>query len=377
MIVCLRKGHTQQQLAEVIRRIEAKGCRPHISAGNEETIVGLIGETKGIDKSLFTELPWVDRVVRISRPYKLVSREHQPQTRTIRIGRDLAIGGGGVLLIAGPCSVEGMEMLLSLAEACKRSGARMLRGGAYKPRSSPYAFQGLGREGIRCLVEARRRTGMPIVTEATGNHHHIGRDGVPEERSVLEEVLSSTDVLQIGTRNMKSYGFLEEVARTTGERGIPVLLKRGEYATLEEFLLAAEYIVLNGNPDVILCLRGLRSLESPRFLRYSPDIGAIPVLKHETNLPVIFDPSHATGDRRYVRAVALAAIAAGADGLMIETHEDPERAWSDGQECITPDELRRIAEEVRGIEAIRACAVACPAEPAPAGLPHGSQRAIP
>ncbi len=359
MIVWLSKGHTPEQLSEVIRRIETSGCRPDVSEGTECTVVGLVGDTKLVDENLFLELPWVERTVRISRPYKLVSREYQNAARQIRVGGTV-IGDGGVVIMAGPCSVEGMEMLLPLAEACKKAGAQILRGGAYKPRTSPYAFQGLGREGIRCLVEARRRTGLPIVTEATGNHRHLGPEGVREERTVLEEVVSNADLLQIGTRNMKSYGFLEEVAQVTGERKVPVLLKRGESATLEEFLLAAEYLAVHGNPDVILCLRGLRAYDSPHFLRYSPDIGVIPVLKHETNLPVVFDPSHATGDRRYVRSCALAAVAAGADGLLIETHHDPEHAWSDGQECITPETLRLIVEDARRIEAIRSQEVVYP-----------------
>jgi len=352
MIICLRKGATAEQLAEVVRRIESHGCRPHVSQGEEETIIGVIGDTKRVDEGLFTELPWVDRAVRISRPYKLVGREHQPRARVIKVG-DLRIGDGGLTIMAGPCSVESREMILPLAEACKAAGAQIFRGGAYKPRTSPYAFQGLGKEGIRLLAEARERTGLPIITEATGNHHHVTPDGSLEDETVLEVVVKNTDILQIGTRNMKSYGFLEEAARLTGERKVPVLLKRGESATLEEFLLAAEYIVFNGNPDVILCLRGLRAFESARFLRYSPDIGAIAVLKHETNLPVVFDPSHATGDRRYVRATALAAVAAGADGLLIEAHQEPERAWSDGQECITPAELARVIDEARAIEAVR------------------------
>jgi 3-deoxy-7-phosphoheptulonate synthase len=352
MIVWLRKEHTAEQLEEVLRRIRETGCRPDVSEGTESTVIGLIGETKGIDENVFQELPWVERTIRITRPYKLVSREYQPASRRIKVG-DMTIGDGSVTIIAGPCSVEGMDMLLELSDACRVSGAQMLRGGAYKPRTSPYAFQGLGREGIRCLVEARRRTGLPIVTEATGNHHHQGPSGEREDRTVLEEVALNTDILQIGTRNMKSYGFLEDVARVTGERKVPVLLKRGESATLEEFLLAAEYLVVHGNPDVILCLRGIRAYDAPAFLRYSPDIGLIPVLKHESNLPVVFDPSHATGDRRYVRSTALAAVAAGADGLLIETHLDPEKAWSDGKECVTPASLRAIVDDVRRIEAVR------------------------
>ena len=360
MIVWLRKGHTPEQLAEVVRRIEANGCRPDVSEGMEGTVVGLIGDTTLVDENLFQELPWVDRTIRISRSYRLVSRDAKRPRHQIRVG-STTIGDGGVAILAGPCSVEGMEMLLPLAEACKAAGAQILRGGAYKPRTSPYSFQGLGREGIRCLVEARRRTGLPIVTEATGSHHHIGADGVREERTVLEEVLLNTDILQIGTRNMKSYGFLEDVAQRTGERKIPVILKRGEAATIEEFLLAAEYIVLHGNPDVILCLRGVRAGDTARFLRYSPDLAAIPALKYESNLPVIFDPSHATGDRRFVRAIALAAVAAGADGLLIEAHQNPDQAWSDGRQCVDPSTLARIIEDARKIEAVRSPELVDPA----------------
>ncbi|MBD3162400.1 MAG: 3-deoxy-7-phosphoheptulonate synthase [Candidatus Eisenbacteria bacterium] len=352
MIVWMRRDHTEDQLAEVLRRIEEGGCRADVSKGTERTVVGLIGDTKRVDENRFLELPWVERAVRISRPYKLVSREYHPRTRRIEIG-SCVLGDGSVTIMAGPCSVEGIEQLLPLAEATRAAGGQILRGGAYKPRTSPYSFQGLGREGLRCLAEARERTGMPIVTEATGAHHHLGPDGAREEETVLDQVIAQTDILQIGARNMKAYGFLEEVALRTRERELPILLKRGEAATLEEFLLAAEYLVHNGNPNVILCLRGHRGGESGRFLRYTPDLGAIPVLKTESNLPVVFDPSHATGDRRYVRSVALAAVAAGADGLLIETHLDPERAWTDGQECVTPDTLREIVEEARKIETIR------------------------
>ena len=354
MIVCLRRGATPDEIAEVIRRIESAGCRAIVTEGTETIVISLIGETRGVDESLFRGLDSVERAVRITRPWRLAARANEPGGRVVHVG-DVEIGGGRpVMIIAGPCSIEGMDTFLPLADACRAAGAQALRGGAYKPRTSPYAFQGLGREGLRCLVEARRRTGMPIVTEATGSHHHRSPDGAFEERTVLDEVVLNADALQIGTRNMKAYGFLEEAARATAARKMPILLKRGEAASIEEFLLAAEYILVNGNPDVILCLRGIRSSEAGRFLRYDPDIAAIPVLKRETHLPVVFDPSHATGDRRYVRSIALAAAAAGADGLMIEVHDRPEEAWSDAGQAIRPADLARIVREVRGIESARA-----------------------
>lgn len=353
MIICLRKGSTREEIGEVIRRVESAGCRAIVTEGTEAIVVSLIGDARRVDDSLFRGLEAVDRTVRLSKPWRLVKRENRPSGHVVRVG-DVEIGGGRITILAGPCSIEGMDSLLPLADACRDAGAQILRGGAYKPRTSPYAFQGLGREGIRCLVEARRRTGMPIVTEATGCHRHRSPDGAFEERSVLDEVLTNADILQIGTRNMKSYGFLEEAARATAARHMPILLKRGESASIEEFLLAAEYILFNGNPDVILCLRGIRSSEAGRFLRYDPDIAAIAVLKRETHLPIVFDPSHATGDRRYVRSVALAAAAAGADGLLIEAHDRPEDAWSDAGQAVRPGELAGIVRGVRAIEAARA-----------------------
>jgi len=352
MIVRLRKGATQEQLDEVVRRIRQAGLRPDISIGIDTTVVGVVGNTQSVDENLFRELEWVDSVIRISRPYKLVSREYSPDTRRFRIGGAL-IGGGEVVIIAGPCSVEGREQILSLAEQLQAAGAQALRGGAYKPRTSPYAFQGLGEEGLRYLEETRSRTGLPLVTEATGTHHHPLPGGRVEDRAVLEAVVRTADVVQIGARNMKSYGLLEEAGRLAGAAGKAVLLKRGEAATLEEFLLAAEYLVLHGCPDVMLCLRGIRTFEAQSFQRYTSDIAAIAILKRESNLPVVFDPSHSTGDRRLVHAVALAAVAAGADGLLIEAHADPRAALSDGQQCVTPDELSRIVQDVRKLERMR------------------------
>jgi 3-deoxy-7-phosphoheptulonate synthase len=352
MIIRLRKGATAEQLQEVVRRIETSGFRADVSIGVDRVVVGVIGNTQTLEENLFDELDWVDSVIRISRPYKLVSREYNPNPRKIRVG-GVTLGDGSVVIMAGPCSVEGSEQLLPLADACRKAGAQVLRGGAYKPRSSPYAFQGLGSEGLACLEEARRQTGLPVITEATGTHHHPRRGGGVEEKPVLEMVVGSADIVQIGTRNMKSYGLLEEAGRVAGKAGKPILLKRGEASTLEEFLLAAEYVVVHGNPDVILCLRGIRTFESSSFQRYTSDLAAIPVLKRESNLPVVFDPSHATGDRTLVHAVSLAAVAAGADGLLIETHANPQAAWSDGQECITPAELERLVRDVRRLETLR------------------------
>jgi 3-deoxy-7-phosphoheptulonate synthase len=231
-------------------------------------------------------------------------------------------------------------------------GIPILRGGAYKPRTSPYSFQGLGLEGLRILARARDEYGLHIITEATGLNRHLIDDGIPEERTVLENVIAHTDIVQVGARNMRSYGFLQELAMLTRDSRTPIMLKRGDSSTLTEFLLAAEYIVANGNPNVMLCLRGIRTFEEPKFQRCTPDIGAIAVLKKETNLPIIFDPSHATGYRDSVPAVAAAAVAAGADGLLIETHNDPANAKCDGEQSCTRDQLAEIKREAEKIRAV-------------------------
>lgn len=355
MILRLVKGVTDDQLRAVCDRVEKQGLRPDVSRGLAETVVGIVGDTSRVDPGIFSEIDCVEQVIRITRPYKLVSRQYQRKDRIIPLGKT-ALGAGRVVVIAGPCSVESREQVLSVARGIRDAGADALRGGAYKPRSSPYSFQGLGREGLEYLAEASRETGLPVVTEATGNHHHQTPGGGTEAATSLENVVGLAHVLQIGTRNMKSYGFLEEAARSTAATGMPVLLKRGESATLEEFLLAAEYIAHLGNPNVILCLRGIRTFEETKFQRYTSDIAAIPVLKRESCLPVVFDPSHATGDRALVHPMALAAVAAGADGLLIETHENPREAWSDGKQAVTPGELARIIADVRRLEGLAAAA---------------------
>lgn len=352
MIIRLRQGAGSVEIDEVVRRIEQHGLKPDISQGVDRVVIGVIGDTRKLSEDLFLELESVDSVHRVTRPYKLVSREFRAASRKVRIN-DLTLGDGSVTIVAGPCSVEGRDMILKLADEVKEAGAQAIRGGAYKPRTSPYAFQGLGGEGLGYLAEARARTGLPIITEATGTNHHPRENGAIEEEPILDQVVRQADVIQIGARNMKSYGLLEECARLSGPLKKPVLLKRGEAATIEEFLLAAEYLAVYGNEDIIFCLRGIRTFESKEYQRYTSDLAVIPILKRQSNLPVFFDPSHATGDRHLVHDVALAAVAAGADGLLIETHSNPEKAWSDGQQCITPKELERLVRAVRKLEALR------------------------
>ncbi|MBU1701997.1 MAG: 3-deoxy-7-phosphoheptulonate synthase [Candidatus Eisenbacteria bacterium] len=352
MILRLVKSVTDEQIRFLEDRIVSLGLRADVSRGIERTLIGLVGDTSPIDPGLFTELEWVEEVIRVSRPYKRVSREQRPEGLTIRVG-SITFGGPEVVIMAGPCSVEDRPSLLSLARRIQKAGAHALRGGAYKPRKSPYSFQGLGREGLLFLAEASRETGLPIISEATGLHHHRTPAGALEEATPVDAVIEMADILQVGMRNMKSYGLLEEIARRTGPLKMPVLLKRGESATLEEFLLAAEYLALHGNPLTLLCVRGIRTFENQQYQRYTSDIAAIPILKRESHLPVIFDPSHATGDHSLISPLSLAAVAAGADGLLIETHESPRQAISDGRQSITPDELTDLIVEVRRLSGVR------------------------
>jgi len=263
------------------------------------------------------------------------------------------IGGDKPITIAGPCPVESKEQILQIAKEVKEAGADMLRAMIYKPRTSPYSFQGVGEAGIPWIKEARDKYGLFLDIEATGTHNHYRPNGTQEEKSVLDNVIDVADVIQIGCRNMKSYGFLQMVAERTCVKDIPVLLKRGEQATVEEFLLAAEYLKNYGNANVLLCLRGIRTFEKHKAQRYTPDIGAIPIIKRESDLPLIFDPSHSTGDREMVYDISMAAIAAGADGLMIECHYDPELATVDGAQCVTTSELKTIVDHATELYALR------------------------
>jgi 3-deoxy-7-phosphoheptulonate synthase len=352
MIIHMAKGATQEQEKAVLDRISTRGFEYEIIHGSTGIdVIGVLGDLSGVEESYFAELDGVDKVIRISKPYKLVSREYSAKSKVVRVG-DVAIGGPELVIMAGPCSLESEEQVMAIAEYVHDLGIPVMRGGAYKPRTSPYSFQGMGLAGLELLARVRERYGLKIVTEATGLHRHLSPDGMLEKNNVLENVISYTDIIQVGARNMKSYGFLQELALLTKKTKTPILLKRGDSSTLKDFLLAAEYIVSNGNPNVILCLRGIRTFEEEKFQRHTPDLGAIAVLKQESNLPVIFDPSHAIGYRGYVEAVSLAAAAAGADGLLIETHNDPANALCDGEQCIVRDQLARLketAEKVRGL----------------------------
>lgn len=344
MIIHMKKGTAPQQEKAVLDRIAGAGFKYEIIHGSTGIdVIGILGDLSGVEESYFGELEGVDKVVRISKSYKLVSRQYSAADRKIRVGTS-EIGGRDLVLMAGPCSLETEAQVLAIAAYVAKLGITIMRGGAYKPRTSPYSFQGLGLEGLRLLKKACGRYRLKIITEATGLHRHLDRKGRPEAKNVLENVIEYADIIQVGARNMKSYGLLQELALLTKDSKKPILLKRGESSTLKDFLLAAEYIVAHGNPNVMLCPRGIRAFEEPEFQRYTPDIGAITVLKKESNLPVIFDPSHSIGNRRYVEGVSLAAVAAGADGLLIETHNDPANALCDGDQSVTKEELARIKE---------------------------------
>jgi 3-deoxy-7-phosphoheptulonate synthase len=352
MIIHMARDAGEKEKQEVLNRILSEGLKYDLSHGATGIeLIGILGDTSQIEEGRFLEMSGVDKVIRISRPYKLVSREFSGVSKVIDVG-GVKIGGKDLVIMAGPCALENEQQVETIARYIAECKIPIMRGGAYKPRTSPYAFQGMGLQGLKLLAKMREKFGIKVVTEASGQHHHIRDDGSREEKNVLENVIDYTDIIQVGARNMKSYGFLQELALLTKDNKKPVLLKRGESATLKDFLLAAEYLVANGNPNVLLCLRGIRTFEEERFQRYTADIGAIPVLKKESNLPVIFDPSHATGYRGNVYNLSMAAVAAGADGLIIETHNDPARALCDGEQCVTRDQLQKIKADAEKIRAL-------------------------
>ncbi len=333
MIIVMRSGSTPNQIDQVVKRVEEMGYQVHLSKGEERTIIGVVGDDRPIDRDQVEALDGVEKTVPILRPFKLASRDFCAVDSTFALN-GVRFGGEKIAVIAGPCAVESREQLLETAHAVREAGATMLRGGAYKPRTSPYSFQGMGEDGLEILAEAREITGMPVVTEVMS----------PEQ---VPLVARYADMLQIGARNMQNYALLHAV----GHSQHPVLLKRGMMSTIEELLMAAEYILSHGNRRVALCERGIRTFE--RYTRNTTDINAIPVLKELSHLPVVLDPSHGTGKWEYVAAVAKAGVAAGADGLIIEVHMHPDKAMSDGAQSLKPEkfaalvrEMRRVAEAV-------------------------------
>ena len=326
MIVVMKPSATEEELQSVLKRVDVLGLEAHLSPGESHTIIGLVGETGRISLNTFEVMPGVERVVRVAEPFKLANREFHPKDTLIQVG-DVTIGGKQIVVMAGPCSVESRSQLLETAHAVKEAGAHILRGGAFKPRSSPYSFQGLGEEGLKYLAEAREIYGMPIITEVMA----------PEE---VDLVASYADILQIGARNMQNYRLLQRV----GKIDKPVFLKRGLSGTLQELLMSAEYVMANGNPNVMLVERGIRTYET--YTRNTFDINAIPALKQLSHLPVIGDPSHGTGKWKLVAPIARAAIAAGADGLMIEVHPRPAEALSDGAQSLKPKRFQALMDEL-------------------------------
>ena len=330
MIITCKNNATSADIDKLKAAIIKKGLKIHESVGSDYTILGLIGDTTIIDEDAVRAYKSVSDIKRVSTPYKQVSRLFHPEDTVIDVN-GIKIGGKeNIVVIGGPCSIEGKEHTLKMAEAIKNAGGTMLRGGAYKPRTSPYAFQGMGTEGIMAMVNAREKTGLPIVSELM-------------DTDKIDEFIENVDIIQIGARNMQNFALLKAVGKTDK----PVLLKRGLSNTIEEWLMAAEYIMAGGNKKVILCERGIRTFET--YTRNTLDLSVIPIVKKKTHLPIIIDPSHATGDDELVESMSLAAIAAGADGLIIEVHDNPECAWSDGAQCLTPDAFKEVINKGRAI----------------------------
>lgn len=330
MIIVLKPKATQKQIDYIIHKVKKLGLKPMVSTGVERTIIGVIGEEDIIRLQPLEVFPGVEKVMPILKPYKLVSRDFKPEDSIVDVDKGVRVGGKRIVVMAGPCSVENESLLLKIAKSVKESGAVMLRGGAFKPRTSPYSFQGLGEEGLKFLKEAKKITGLPIITELMDTR----------DMPLLAEY---ADVIQIGARNMQNFNLLKEV----GQSKKPVLLKRGISSTIKELLMSAEYILSEGNFNVILCERGIRTFED--HTRFTLDISAIPIIKNLSHLPVIVDPSHATGKWGLVSPCAKAAVAAGADGLLIEVHPIPEEALSDGAQSLLPENFDNLMKDLRAI----------------------------
>ncbi|MBW2975804.1 3-deoxy-7-phosphoheptulonate synthase [Candidatus Woesearchaeota archaeon] len=329
MIIVLKTNASQKEISAVSEKIKKMGLEPHISKGVERTVIGAIGDESLLKEDQLKAMPVVEKVLPIMKPYKLVSREFKKENTIIKVG-NTPIGGDEIVVMAGPCAIESEKQITETAKAVKKAGASLLRGGAFKPRTSPYSFQGMGEEGLKIMSKAGKLTGLPIVTEV------MATADVPC-------VADYADILQVGARNMQNFNLL----RAVGKVNKPVLLKRGLSSTLKEFLMAAEYIMSEGNHNVILCERGIRTF--CQYTRNTLDLNIVPVLKKETHLPVIVDPSHGTGKFELVAPMSKAAIAAGADGLIIEVHPNPEEATSDGDQSLTPKAFSRLMEELKSV----------------------------
>ncbi len=330
MIITMKKGAPQAEVDRIIEGLEAKGLSVTTIIGANYNVFGVVGDTTIVDEKLIGANQYVDSITRIAAPYKKVNRLFHPEDSVIDVSGVKVGGQEKIVVIGGPCSVEGEEQILEIAKGVKEAGATMLRGGAYKPRTSPYAFQGLGSEGIQYMVKAREATGLPIVSEL-----------MSEDK--LDEFVEYVDLIQIGARNMQNFNLLKALGKVKK----PVLLKRGLANTIEEWLMSAEYIMAGGNENVILCERGIRTFE--KYTRNTLDLSVVPLVKQKSHLPIIIDPSHATGDWRLVESMSLAAIAAGADGLIIEVHNHPEQAWSDGAQSLKVDKFKTLIEKGRKI----------------------------
>lgn len=330
MIISTKKGTPQEELQKIISGFEAQGLEVTLIRGTDYNVFGLVGDTTKINDKVVAANPWVESVTRVSAPYKKANRLFHAADTVVDVAGVKIGGKENVVVIGGPCSVECEQQAVDIAKAVKAAGGRMLRGGAYKPRTSPYAFQGLGTEGILDLVKAREKTGLPIVSEL-----------MSEDR--IDEFEEYVDLVQIGARNMQNFQLLKAV----GKMHKPVLLKRGLANTIEEWIMSAEYIMAGGNENVIFCERGIRTFEP--YTRNTLDLSVIPIIKEKTHLPIVIDPSHATGNWRYVEAMSLAAVAAGADGLIIEVHTDPEHAWSDGAQTLKPEKFRQVIDKCRAV----------------------------
>ena len=331
MVVILKNNHDQQQLSNLVSWLSAKGISVHTTVGATQTILGLVGDTSHLDIDLISALDIVEAVRRVQEPYKNANRKFHPQNTVIEVG-NTRIGDGSLTLIAGPCSVESEEQICEIAQKVKASGANLLRGGAFKPRTSPYSFQGMRQEGLRLLSLAKKLTGLPVVTEIM-------------DLSQLE-LFDDVDIIQVGARNMQNF----ELLRALGATKKPILLKRGLSSTYEELLMSAEYIMAGGNEQVILCERGIRTFES--YTRNTLDISAVPVLKQMSHLPVVIDPSHSAGKNELVDPLSCAAVAAGVDGLIIEVHNDPPHALCDGPQSIRPEAFDKLAHKLRRVKEI-------------------------